>query len=357
MYSRNQEKILIVRMDRVGDALVTTPAVRALRKLFPHARIDFLAHSFNKIAVERNPYIDTLYVYPTNLWGIISLLCTLRKNQYDAILVMNAHSKRTSYFVSLLGAKEVWGFPRKRTKFCYTHTPECIIPQCFVDSDIQKGGGQYHIIIELLALVEGFAQSRATSLSHSISETYTKENMLQMDFILEESSSSISMRYPSNEKKRIALCIGNAKKIHTRWALDNFIMLSKRLLKEHNNIEVFICIGKFEEEMLQKHPSSFPKECILFRGSLSDTGALLQTVDSFVTSSTSYMHLAGALDIPTISLLGGYNYTVWRLLGNQHRYILSDSSGVDVQSISVDEVYEAICEQCGLVERSRENMI
>lgn len=350
MSTHNQEKILVVRMDRIGDTLVTTPTIKALRKLFPYACIDFLARSFNQEVIQRNPYIDSLYILPKDLVGICSLLYSLRKRKYDAILVMNACSKSTSYMISLLGAKEIWGFADRRTRYCYSHIPECIPPSCLLEKDILYRYGNdisHHVIVELLSLVEAFAKSRGKSLCDVIDDTYTTQDMLQMDFFLDDKSSLIHNKYPLQKKTRIALFIGNAKKKHTRWPIDNFIELSERLL-QHNDIEVAVCVGKAEEQMLQNHTRSFPSECFFVGGSLSEAGAFLQTVDCFITSSTSYMHVAGALSIPTISLLGGYTYRVWRLLGEKGEHILSDSAGVDVRSIPLEEVYKAICKCCSL---------
>ena len=356
MLKKGQEKLLVVRMDRIGDTLVTTPAIKALRKLFPHASIDFLARSFNKVAVERNPYINTLYEYPKSLYGIFSLLYSLRKQKYDAILVMNACSRSTSWIVSFLGCDEIWGLPDKRTRRWYTNIPAYDIPIALIEDGCVEQNIQapYHVIVELLVLVEGFAKSRSLSLSDVLSRDYTREDMLQMDFFLDDNASLIQRNYPKKKQKRIAFFIGNAKKIQTRWSLDKFIDLSHRLLKQHADVEIIICVGEAEEKMLIEHNRSFPEECLLFGGSLSDAGALLQTVDCFITSSTSYMHIAGALRIPTISLLGGYTYHVWRPLGTMQRYIVSNSHGVNVESISVDEVYDAICQQCSLEIREAE---
>ena len=57
------KKILLLRTDRIGDMLITTPCFRALRRAYPEARLDVLASELNRIAIEGNPDINNIYMY------------------------------------------------------------------------------------------------------------------------------------------------------------------------------------------------------------------------------------------------------------------------------------------------------
>lgn len=54
--------ILVVRLDHLGDVLMTTPAIAALRRAYPRSRIDALVAPWGRAAVEGNPDIDALRV-------------------------------------------------------------------------------------------------------------------------------------------------------------------------------------------------------------------------------------------------------------------------------------------------------
>ena len=54
----DSRKLLLVRTDRIGDMLVTTPCIRAVRHALPQARIDMLASAHNVPAIEGNPWLE-----------------------------------------------------------------------------------------------------------------------------------------------------------------------------------------------------------------------------------------------------------------------------------------------------------
>jgi len=56
------KKILITRTDRIGDLILTTPAIRAVRKYYPEAEIHLLINDYTKDLVLNNPNIDKLLV-------------------------------------------------------------------------------------------------------------------------------------------------------------------------------------------------------------------------------------------------------------------------------------------------------
>ena len=62
-YTETPKRFLLVRTDRVGDTILTLPAVTALRKNFPEAFISFLAHSYTIPLIEQDEGIDLLLTY------------------------------------------------------------------------------------------------------------------------------------------------------------------------------------------------------------------------------------------------------------------------------------------------------
>jgi len=55
--------ILVIRLGRLGDAVLSTPCITALRRHFPHANITMMLASYNKVIYENNPHIDNIIVY------------------------------------------------------------------------------------------------------------------------------------------------------------------------------------------------------------------------------------------------------------------------------------------------------
>ncbi len=86
--------ILVVRTDRIGDVVLTIPAVRALKKAFPQARISMWVASSTRELVEGLPFVDEVLVEDrTKGWaGYREFLTRLRSKKFD--LAVNYHTKR-----------------------------------------------------------------------------------------------------------------------------------------------------------------------------------------------------------------------------------------------------------------------
>ncbi|MCG3118873.1 MAG: ADP-heptose--LPS heptosyltransferase 2 [bacterium] len=81
------QKILIIRLSAIGDILLATPLLRALRTAFPAARVDFVVKSAFAEVLRHHPAIDTLHeLNPQGGWPELRRLGQhLREMRYDAI--------------------------------------------------------------------------------------------------------------------------------------------------------------------------------------------------------------------------------------------------------------------------------
>ena len=105
------ERILIVHQNWLGDALFSTPALRALKKKFPNSRISCLVPERCRPALRRNPHADEIIV--TNdkikLYSIFEVIRTvreLRKRRFDAAFFF--HRSKSKALLALLA-----GIPRR----------------------------------------------------------------------------------------------------------------------------------------------------------------------------------------------------------------------------------------------------
>lgn len=60
-------RILLSRTDRVGDMILSTPAIASVRRSFPDAHITLSCSAYNSVVVERSPDVDELAVYTPEL--------------------------------------------------------------------------------------------------------------------------------------------------------------------------------------------------------------------------------------------------------------------------------------------------
>ena len=62
------KNILIIRTDRLGDAVVTTPLIKAIKECFPDKKLYVLCSKQNEIIFKQNPYIDEVFSIDVSPW-------------------------------------------------------------------------------------------------------------------------------------------------------------------------------------------------------------------------------------------------------------------------------------------------
>ncbi|MEF2229570.1 MAG: glycosyltransferase family 9 protein [Pseudodesulfovibrio sp.] len=315
-------RILLLRMDRIGDMFCTTPALRAIRRAYPHARIDLVASPGNAAVVRDNPDVDAVEVFPLRkywLWPLHFLKYRLRG--YDMVAALNGQSRTAARLAKFVNA------------------PVCVGTWCRATEGYYKDTVRYaegeHTIDFLLRVAAALG---ADALDPAMVFPVAGETVVRM-----------AARFPRREgRRRVALFIGNARKVDTRWPEDRFAGLAKRLIAR-GDVEVYVVAGPGDEGLLA--PFDWGADCLRYPGgSLQELGAFLGTCDLFVTSSSGPMHLAAAVAAPMVAILADYTYTCWRPLGSMHTIVRSGQPEVQVGAVSVDEVFGAVEHRLDVVE-------
>lgn len=83
--SRAARRLLVVRNDRIGDLILTTPALDELRALAPHAEIDVLASASNARLLVHDARVAQVHVHDGTAGGLVRLRRALRARRYDAV--------------------------------------------------------------------------------------------------------------------------------------------------------------------------------------------------------------------------------------------------------------------------------
>ncbi len=81
-------RVLIARVDRVGDLVVLSPALSYLRDVLPHAEIDLLAGPRNASLLEGDPRLAHVYVHQPTALGWLRSVRRLRARRYDVVFTM-----------------------------------------------------------------------------------------------------------------------------------------------------------------------------------------------------------------------------------------------------------------------------
>lgn len=114
MELQNIQRLAVFKMRNIGDVLMITPALRALRETFPEARLTVVVNSGTEAMLANNPHIDEVLVYQRNseagrgLLGRIGyelhFLCELRKRHFD-LTISFTEGDRAIWYSLLSGAR------------------------------------------------------------------------------------------------------------------------------------------------------------------------------------------------------------------------------------------------------------
>jgi len=113
-------KILLVQHRQVGDVLMCTPALRALRRAFPRADITFLVEPFSLPAVRWNPRVNRFIVPPRRLGfrDFLSLHVRVRRERYDVVIDFFKNPK-SAWLTWFSGAERRISFTGRYRNFAY----------------------------------------------------------------------------------------------------------------------------------------------------------------------------------------------------------------------------------------------
>lgn len=124
-YPDDVKKILVSRIDHLGDVFLASSVLPHLKKAYPNAEIDFMAGSWSSVCLKDNPYINQIIVYDAfkhnrrpglfkNLFeaisGFLKNVRDMRKDPYDLCLVLRAYPFNGIVLSYLGGCKNIAGF-------------------------------------------------------------------------------------------------------------------------------------------------------------------------------------------------------------------------------------------------------
>ncbi|KAB2841202.1 MAG: glycosyltransferase family 9 protein, partial [Melioribacteraceae bacterium] len=135
--------------------------------------------------------------------------------------------------------------------------------------------------------------------------------------------------------KVIGLHIG-AGKPPNRWAVENFVYLCKKV-NQNFKVKFYITGSGSDYNEIEKFKELANFKCGFYLNkAIPELASVISKSDLFITNDTGVMHVAGATDVPQISLFGPTNPSNWAPVGKNK---ISLKKSESINDISVDEVY------------------
>lgn len=288
---RNIKRLLIRSTNWIGDAVMTTPAVRSIRKNFPDAEISILTKPWVAPVFESSPYIDNILIYDDlgkhkGLFGKLRLAKELKQYGFDtAILLQNAFEAALIAFFAGIPCRI--GYNTDARSFLLTHSVPCT-PR------IKKmhQTGYYLDILHGIGL-----DTDGLGLDLVVSKKYQK----RASEILEEHGISRADRLVGINP---SATFGPAK----QWFPERYVALSDKI-HEVFGASILLFGGPGDRKLgiriSQKMKHSPVDLC--GKTDLGEAIALIKECDLFITNDSGLMHVAAALDIPLIAIFGSTN--------------------------------------------------
>src|SRR5438552_13625937 len=115
------QRVLVVRLRSIGDTVLTTPSLFALRRFLPHSRIDILLEDWVAPVLDGSDLIDRVVIAPRDGTSARARVAReLRAEQYD--VVYNLHGGTTATLLTrATGAKHRVGFGHYQYARLHTH--------------------------------------------------------------------------------------------------------------------------------------------------------------------------------------------------------------------------------------------
>jgi lipopolysaccharide heptosyltransferase I len=276
-------RVLVVRLGSLGDVIHTLPAVAALRRALPEARIDWLVDAPHQEIVGLVPVIDARIVLEARtMKAWMNAASMLRARGYDAAIDFQGLFK-SAILARASGAKRVLGFS-------IWHLRERGARAFYSETAAAEREGR-HVIRKNLAL--------AALLAPSIDVGGA------LEFPLDVLPSG-----PVEELKRLlgggpyAVLNPGAAWPNKRWPSERFGEVAAFLRARHG-LRSVVTWGP-GEKMLAESVVSASEGAAILTGPLRlpDLVALLRGARLMVSGDTGPTHIAGALDVPIVSPFG-----------------------------------------------------
>jgi heptosyltransferase-1 len=320
--------ILVIDFGQLGDVVLSLPALRAIRKRFPRARITVAVgkpgaevvglsgHADETLVVDRVALRDGFK--PLSIFRVFEIVKNVRRQRFD--FVIDLHS---------LSETNLLGFLSGAPKRLYSRRPGRSLdylanfrPRPPVETDHRKR----HLIdryLDVLIPLEVKNAERLPTLKTRTTDDVIVERTLKK--AKAEAGAPLVGLFPG---------AGHPSR---RWPLEQFASLADFLIR-NDQVKVLVFLGPEERGLAKEIRQQFPASVVILdQLTIPQLAAAQARLAAFVSNDTGPMHIASAVGTPVVLLLDKRAPESYLPQGDRHRVIYNSV----ISDISVEEVYTA----------------
>ncbi len=299
--------ILVVRTDRVGDLVLTTPVFQALRRAYPEARITLLCAAWTRPLVEGDPCLDAILVDDRQrrhrgTWGFWRLVFDVRREGFDLALILHT-KRRTNALCFLAGIPTRVGYGRRKWGGLATHILNDERPQ-----------GKRHEVdygLELARFVTG--------------RSFTDWRLrLALDAQAEQRVAALWKKRGWSNRQRVVAVHPGASDPSKQWPAARFQELID-WMRQRYAVEAVVIGGREVQGLGAVIASKGRAVDLTGKTTLAEMVSVLRRCHLLVSNDSGPVHVAAALGIGVVSIFTrnqpGINPERWAPLGKMSRVV------------------------------------
>jgi len=343
--------ILLIRPDHLGDVLFTTPALRPLRSAFPQAKIAYMVGEWSKEVVENNPNLDEILTCPfpgftrqpkRSLLAPYFLLLNearrLRTHDFDLAINLRFDFWWGAMLAYFAGIPQRVGYDIRECK-------------PFLSRAITYVPGR-HEVEQNLSLVRECISTKTGNVAEA-------KAVLEFRTTPSDQTFAESRLAPIMHRRPIIAIHPGAGAAVKLWTGQGFAYVADILAQRHE-ARILLTGSPAEENLVQEIASQMSNSpLIITDATLGQLAAIFKRCDLAIGLDSGAMHLAAAMDTPSVHLYGPVSDSSFGPWGDseQHMVVKSDLSCIPcnrldygpkelaehlcVKSISPEQVLEA----------------
>ena len=287
------ERILIIRLAPLGETVLTTPVIRALRQHFPDAYIAYMVAPTREDLVSANPHLNEVLTYQASVPKLVYQIAR-RKFQMAVVLqptfrlVLHTFLARIPFrvgFETNTGGKRLLNLAVQNNTLQH-ETQRYLDVVRALDVEVVDSEPEVFVDRASVAWVNNFLENRKL-----------------------------------NDSKRIIGLNPGAATAYRRWHAANFAVIGDRL-HETYDAHIIITTGPREGELADQVTERMSYSPIIVnQATPMQLAALLQRCDLYISNDTGPMHLSTAVKTPTVALFGASNLIQWAPPWDRHAVV------------------------------------
>lgn len=325
------KNILLVRTDRIGEMVLTTPAIRAVRGFFPAARITFIASHYSSEIVEGSPFVDIVIKFDSvevknSFNEKLKFFLMIKKLNFDLAIIFNP-SRFFNILTFFAGIRQRVGYNRKAGFLLTDRLKD------------KKSLCEKHEVDYNLDLIESIGIKAEDKSLYFPVDAFIEENLKKI----------LSTKGVDFDDRVIAIhpATSNPEKM---WPAERFASLCDRIIGMRAFAGLVrpprvVLIGGQEERFISEKVKAAAKNPVIdLTGafSIKELGAFLKNCVCLISNDSGPVHIAAAVGAPAAVFFGeerpGGSSKRWGPYGKTHLVV----SGPKVADITVEEAYLAI---------------